>query len=303
MTTDSVPTDALRQQVEAHMGKKAVAWKRPECGLTQAQRFVVKFADGSGVFVKAAVDDQTQQWLQVDHLVMSSVGAAWAPQVLGWIQGEAGHSILLIEDLGAAHWPADQWPVNWRAGQMDILLDALQHLAAVRAPQGLPVASGSSALWRQIEANPDAFLQLDLCSRPWFDRALEALVQAEETIDIGGDRLVHNDVRSDNLCFLGQRLVLVDWSQAFAGHADFDRAAVLPGLHLEGGPEPYDKMPEGGGWAARGSAIMAQRALDEAATRPEWLIDVLRRLAAINLTWAARCLELPAPDGVDWHQI
>ena len=49
MTAD-IPTDALVAQVEAHTGKKAVEWKRPECGLTEAQRFVVNLEDGSGVF-------------------------------------------------------------------------------------------------------------------------------------------------------------------------------------------------------------------------------------------------------------
>ena len=303
MRAEIVPTAALIEQVEAHMGKQAVEWKRPECGQTEAQRFVVKFADGSGVFAKAAVDELTERWLRVDHLIMSTVEEDFVPQILGWLEPEGNHPILLIEDLSGAHWPADHWPVEWRPGQMEILLAALERLAAVRGHESLPAASGASANWRAIEADATGFLALGLCSESWLAAALPVLLAAEAGLEVAGTALVHDDVRSDNLCFIGERIVLVDWSQAFRGHPDHDRAEVLPGLVLEGGPEPYEQMPEGGGWAARGSAAMAQRALTEAGDRPEWLIEVFMRLAAINLRWAARCLDLPLPDGTNWRAI
>ena len=115
MAADAMPTDRLVEQVEAHMGKKAIDWKRSECGLTEAQRFVVKFADGSGVFAKAAVDADTERWLRVDHLIMTTVREDFAPQILGWLEPEGGHPNLLIEDLSGAHWPADHCPSAIRA--------------------------------------------------------------------------------------------------------------------------------------------------------------------------------------------
>jgi hypothetical protein len=88
----------------------------------------------------------------------------------------------------------------------------------------------------------------------------------------------------------------VDWSHAARGIGSYYLAQVLPTLHLEGGPLPYDVMPNGGSDAASMCANSVQRlAADQG--MPEWLKDVFKRLIAIELEWAASCLELPKPDG------
>lgn len=295
----------LRERVEAVVGKSIVDCKRPQAGQTLAERFVVKLQGGGGVFAKAAVDEQTEQWLRAEHLVLTSVREDFVPVVVEWLEPEEGFPILLTEDLSDAHWPADHWPVNWRTGQMDALIRVLERLAEVSAPSGLPAMgeTGGNAIWRGIEVDAEEFLRLGLCSETWLMQALPALIEAEMAVDLRGDVLVHDDVRSDNLCFLGDRLVLVDWSQAMRGHGEYDRTKTLPTLTLEGGPEPYEIMPNAGSWAARGCAVSAQRAWVERDSRPEWLINVFKRLAAIELVWAAKCLELPEVDGTNWRQI
>jgi thiamine kinase-like enzyme len=52
--------------------------------------------------------------------------------------------------------------------------------------------------------------------------------------------LLHFDVRSDNVCFAGDRAVLVDWNWAAIGNPVMDVAARLPSLHAEGGPPPEE---------------------------------------------------------------
>lgn len=53
-----------------------MTWKKPHTGLTVAQRFVVTFEDRSRVFVKAAMDDQTEYLLRIDHLIMSTLNGS-----------------------------------------------------------------------------------------------------------------------------------------------------------------------------------------------------------------------------------
>jgi aminoglycoside phosphotransferase (APT) family kinase protein len=104
---------------------------------------------------------------------------------------------------------------------------------------------------------------------------------------------VHGDLRSDNICLLPDRIVFVDWSGSGRGSGDTDLALLLPTLHLEGAPRPYDVMPDGAEWAAWQTGQLAVRAISGNA--PAWLIRVLIRLARINLVWAANCLGLDEP--------
>ena len=49
------------------------------------------------------------------------------------------------------------------------------------------------------------FLRLGLCSRNWLELALPTLIDAAEGARLEGDSLLHLDIRSDNLCFRGDR--------------------------------------------------------------------------------------------------
>ena len=64
----------------------------------------------------------------------------------------------------------------------------------------------------------------------WLTDAIDTLVAAETNTPLAGDALVHLDVRSDNLCFVEERVVLVDWNWACRGNRKVDIAAWLPSL-------------------------------------------------------------------------
>jgi SAM-dependent methyltransferase len=104
------------------------------------------------------------------------------------------------------------------------------------------------------------------------------------------------DVRSDNLCFDGDRVVLVDWNWAVRADADLDRVCILPALRLEGGPLPEEVAPGHGAYAAGISGYFATQAHMPA---PEGAPSVRRfqlRQMRISLPWACRELRLPMPD-------
>jgi hypothetical protein len=75
-----------------------------------------------------------------------------------------------------------------------------------------------------------------------------------------------------------------------------DVVAWLPSLRLEGGPEPWELVPDSGGLAALVVGFFAGRAgLPAPPTAP----DVRRfqfRQAQVALPWVARELDLPPPE-------
>jgi thiamine kinase-like enzyme len=97
------------------------------------------------------------------------------------------------------------------SGRFERLFETLREVGARAAPAWLPAAPVASASrWRAIEREADSFLALRLCTESWFREAIDGLIDAEEGHSLEGDSLVHNDVRSDNLYFAGDRVTLVD---------------------------------------------------------------------------------------------
>ncbi len=310
--TPAPPPD-LRRRVEAALGKKSTSWTRPDCGLSAAHRFSVRFEDGTSVFVKAATEPQTEEWLRTEHSLLTGIAREFMPAVEGWLDSEGEHPVLLSQDLSDAYWPASHQGVDWRPGQIELLFEGLEAISNLRAPDSLgDLASTRRASWKEIAAHPESFLEHGLCSEAWLTSSLDALIEAERDVDLEGDRLLHGDVRSDNICFVDTRAVFVDWSTSLRGNPSYNLASFLPGLVLESdGPTPYEVMPDGGGWAAMESGDLARRLETTgwgSGTRltqgmPEWLRKVFKRIIVIDLQWAASCLGLPPPDGVDWRSI
>ena len=107
------------------------------------------------------------------------------------------------------------------------------------------------------------------------------------------------DVRSDNLCLTGDRVVFVDWNWAVRGPRDLDLACWLAALRLEGGPLPEEVKPGLGAYAAGISGFFAKQAhLPPPEGAPTVRRFQLRQLR-IALPWACRELGLPQPD-VRW---
>ena len=297
MSTNTDAPPYLVSLIEDTLGKRAVHFGQPDCGLSAAHRFSVKLDDDTRVFVKAATDDDTARWLHTEHLVLSTTPVELMPGVVAWIEPHDGWPVLITEDLSHAYWPASHAGVTWRNGDFDLLFAAIERLSSLPAnPELRSLVNRRSAIWSTIAAKPEFFLQLGLCSDRWFGNAIDALIEAERNVDVMGDTFIHGDIRSDNICILGTQVKFVDWSHAARGSETYNLAQVLPTLHLEGGPLPYDVMPNGGSHAASICASSAQRLVTDHGM-PGWLKDVFKRLVAIELEWASSCLGLPKPDG------
>ena len=282
-------SDALVERVALLLGRRVVGSRLATGGYTGAERYIFTFGDGSSAFVKAAPRPLLAEWLRAEHRVYMGLHGGFMPRMLAWEDGDV--PVLVLEDLSAGYWPPP-----WRPGDVDRVLAALDALHSTVPPIGLgPVRREMHDGWPRVALDPDAFLQLGLVSREWLDRALPTLLEAEASAPIEGSEVLHLDVRSDNICVVDDRAVLIDWNNVHLGNGMFDIAAWLPSLHAEGGPAPWNVMPGAAEFACAASGYFAARAgLPPIPGAPEVRVVQLQQLKTA-LPWAIRELGLPTP--------
>ncbi|TDE95009.1 aminoglycoside phosphotransferase family protein [Occultella glacieicola] len=305
----SAERPAIAGAVESLLGKTAVIWRAPEFGLSAADRLIVTFSDGGAAFVKAARTAETAGWLRNEHRFLDHLrGTGLAPEVQGWQDDGTGAPLLVTEDLSAAYWPAagiedpgEGTSTLWRPGDIDVLRRTLDRLRRVPIAAELPrTTSWPGPQWQRVIELAGRLADLGVVTPGWLEANAETLTtvdaEADEALELDA-HLVHGDLRSDNLCIVGEaderEARLVDWSHAGAGHEWHDLVQLLPTLQLEGGPPPWQVCTEPAPLIARLAGPSLQRAC--VSTQPDWLRQVFIDLASINLTWLAVVLGLPSP--------
>jgi hypothetical protein len=252
----------------------------------------VELDDGRTVFVKQALTDEADIWLRKEREIYEEVRGSFMPQFLGAVEAD-GRTLLVLEDLSEA-----EWPPPWTDQRIASVLAALSDLHATAPPASLPILADMRSRvvgWPDVQADPEPLLTTGLCTRAWLAEVLGTFVDAAEKAELAGDELLHFDVRSDNLCFVGERAIFVDWNLACIGNGRFDIAFWLPSLRLEGGPDPWDVLPDAGSLAAAVAGFFAARAGLPAPSGAPTVREFQLRQAAVALPWAARELGLPPP--------
>jgi hypothetical protein len=281
-------------EVTLATGAEPVDRKRVESrgyGLVNAH-WLVGLDDGGTAFVKHALTEDAVTWLRIERLVYESVNGRFMPEYLG-AHDVGGTTLLVIQDLTAA-----DWPPPWSSERIDSVLTSLAALRSSPAPPGLPsleelrLRLGS---WAEVAADPEPLLRTGLCSESWLQKALPELIRAVDEADLAGDELLHLDIRSDNLCFLDGHPKFVDWNFACRGNGVFDVVCWLPSLQLEGGPEPWELLPDAGLLTAVIAGFFASRAGLPPPPGAPTVREFQRAQAEVTLPWAARELGLPAP--------
>src|SRR5690242_7593635 len=113
----------LSERVSMAIGQDVIALgEMPGTGgYTPALRRIATLADGSTVFVKAAVDEATTAWIQTERAAYEALGdRRFLPAYLGGDEG-----LVILEDLRHGHWPPP-----WRSGDIDGVFGLLDELAA-----------------------------------------------------------------------------------------------------------------------------------------------------------------------------
>jgi hypothetical protein len=279
--TDSFPLSPVADAV----GTTPVAWTEvPTRGYARSSgHWRVSFADGSSAFVKQALTPVAAGWLRTERLIYEAVHQPFMPMFLG-AYDDGDSMLIVLEDLTDA-----EWPPPWSRDSVDTVLAALDALHRTEPPQGIETLDAIRAEivgWPEIADDPEPLLSTRLCTAAWLERALPALVKASTDARLDGTQLLHFDVRSDNLCLRSAQALLFDWNLARVGNGDFDIAFWLPSLTLEGGPAPWEVLPDAGALAAAVAGFFAVRAgLPPPATAPT-VRDFQRAQAEVALAWA-----------------
>jgi len=269
----------------ANWQRRSASWQPAEAVAGGNNRFTVHLDDGRRVFIKAANAPHTARWLRREAEVYTHLHGSFIAKLLAF-EDDPVEPLLIIEDLSDA-----DWDVHWEAPNVTAVRAALAAIAASRPPPNTPpvreLLAGFGG-WEAVRADPGPFLSSGIRSREWLDRALPILRAAADAAQVDGDDLLHVDVRSDNLCFRGGTAILVDWNWCSIGRADFDIAAWLPSLAFEGGPRPWEILPNAGEYAAFLAGIWAAVVgLPPPATAPT-VRDQQRRQLAVALAWCER---------------
>jgi hypothetical protein len=278
----------LDERVERALGSPPLKYEPRSGGYSTADRYAVTLADGRRAFVKSAEEENLAGWLRREHEVYANLEGDFIPELLGW-DDDGVRPLLALEDLSDADWTA-----RWDDARVAAVLDALRALAICAPPPNTPTVREYFAdtydRWRIVEADPEPFLSLGLRDRDWLDRALPQILAAVDADPAAGDDLCHFDVRSDNLCFRDGRAILVDWNWLSLGSFKLDVAAWLPSLRVEGGPQPWEVLPDAGAEAAFVAGVWAAVAgLPPPKTAPQ-VRAIQRTQLAVTLDWLERDL-------------
>ena len=200
--------------------------------------------------------------------------------------------MLVLEDLSDC-----VWPPPWTREGVDAVLATLERVAATPPPDGTPLLEDdreSVSGWHAVAADPAPFLSLGMCEHDWLETVLPKLIGAADAAVLGGEGLLHLDVRSDNLCLREGRALLVDWNWAAVGNARIDVAFWLPSLVLEAGcAQPEDVIGDEPELAALVAGFFAPRAGLPPPVGAPAVRGFQRAQLEVALPWAIRSLELP----------
>jgi len=228
---------AVRDGVERIVGGAIVRATNIDGGFSPGPAARCELADGSVVFVKAA-GLASNAYTPGLHRREGELLAIMPPEV------PAPRLIGVVDDGDwvalAIEWVEGRMPVAPLDGaDLDRLLHLVDRLGQIAAPVSLqPCAEAHPYLfgqWERLAAQP--LPGTDSWTLGHLDELVDVARKAEQAV--AGDRLVHLDLRTDNVIFSAsgpERDVVVDWPGASRGAAWVDLVGLLPSLELDGGP-------------------------------------------------------------------
>lgn len=231
----------VRGEVEAALGATVVEAVNEAGGFSPGLAARCVLDDGRRRFVKAVSPDQNPLAARIHRReaeVAAHLPAAVPAARLEHVHDDGHWVVLVFEEIDGRQ-PVEPWTLD----ELDVVVPALLALAEVVPPPGhglqpavrrhAPVFDG----WRRLAAGDGDVARLD----PWARAHLPhlAAVEAGWQDAAAGDRLVHADLRADNI-LLGPdgAVTFVDWPWACVGAAHLDVAFFLPSVGLGGGPDP-----------------------------------------------------------------
>jgi serine/threonine protein kinase len=268
--------DHIKAEIEALAGSRVIAADHREGGYSPCLAAALHLANGQTVFVKAVSsghNPDSPDFVRQEIRVLGQMPASVPSTRLIGSYDDGDWVVIMIE-----HIDGGLPTIPWTHDQLSRALDSVAALGETAAPAFLPSASaflgGLFDRWQQLvaaDAVPDA----------WRDQADDLVVLEQRSLAlIDGDRLVHNDIRHDNMLVTTRGDVrIIDWPYACRGAPWLDLVLWLPALQLEGGGAPADVL----------GSLDAQR-------RPPH--DALRAVVAACTGYFVHAGQLPDPPGL-----
>jgi hypothetical protein len=222
----------LRAWIERRCGSPVVSALTQNSGFTPGFASVLVCEDGSRHFVKAA-SVKAQRMFADSYREEARKLAALPPEVpaprLKWHLDDDW--VVLGIEYVAAHTPQRPWVLE----EVDALLDTLEEVAdaVTPPPAGLALETAEAEFAPLVEGWPAI-----RAARTDLDAAqlaeAESLARRYAEV-VGGDTLVHTDIRSDNVLIDPDgRALVCDWNWPVRGAAWFDSLAALIAPRGEG---------------------------------------------------------------------
>ena len=230
-----------RERIDAIAGARVVHAQNVQGGFSPGPAARCTLDDGRTVFVKAAgveLNPTSPSMHRREGEVLALLDAAApSPRLIG--MADDGDWVALVIEWIDGHMPvAPHGP-----GDVERILHLVEHLATTEGDDTLQPCldahPGLAGHWGALLTEPADGLDA------WSLLHLEELADLERDAAeaVHGDRLVHMDLRSDNIIFATageQHDVAVDWPGASLGAPWVDLVGLLPALELDGGPPPEE---------------------------------------------------------------
>lgn len=222
---------SVRAAVETEIGSAVLSARSRTSGFTPGLASELTCEDGTRHFVKAASTKAQRMFADAYREEGRKLGAlpAGAPAAgLRWT--------LDVDDwfvLGLEHVESRQPRRPWRLVDLEASLDALELVAGLLTPP--PAEMGLDPVAEEFVAFPGYWEQLRTL-RADLDHLDEAAGLAARYREVvGGDTLVHTDVRDDNILIRPDgTAVLCDWNWPCEGAAWLDTLLLLIGPRGDG---------------------------------------------------------------------
>jgi aminoglycoside phosphotransferase (APT) family kinase protein len=240
----------VRTRIQELAGAQVTAEMSATTGFSPGFAAVLELADGRGVFVKAVSPEQNPQ---SPELARAEVRAAQAipaqvpaPRLL-W-HDDDGDWVLLGFEVATGRPPL----LPWRPAELRRALAAMAVLSEATPLPGhrLPGTDEHFAAdfrgWHTLAAGPGSALDRTADwaegTGEWLRTHLDTLCTWSEdaTAALVGDRLVHGDLRADNVMIDVEHVALIDWPHASVGAAWADLAFMVPSIAMQGGGRPQE---------------------------------------------------------------
>lgn len=269
---------ALRARVEEFAGSPVARAQSQDGGFSAGLASRLTFADGRRLFVKAVQEsaDGTFALYVREAEVLGAIPRSLPAAHLVDAFTADGWAVLLIEDVEGRHPERSA-----TAPDTAHVLDAIAALATAPAPRTLPRLADElhddSGSWRRLEEG--GLLET---TTPWCAQNVDLLRTAAERVGtaVAGDRLLHGDLRADNILIdASGRARLLDWPWAARGAGWEDALLYLLDLRVEDAAAEVGPL------------------LDHPAFAGSTTEDHIALLSAAGGAWFEKC-RLPAPDGM-----